>query len=799
MANIKARTFSYVLLTVILFDLFRPYTLQAAPVVTALSQGGPVAASAADYVDPFTGDFHYSVPLLSVPGPNGENVPVTASYNAGIRMNQSASWIGLGWDFNPGEISRQVNGVPDDNNGKVNFNASCDPSVVVGGSVDETSIYGPMYNDISGTGNFSITPGLSHIGTSNVFDVLSKKYYSHDVYRNVSNRISYNGYYGQSNGSVYIPFVSQDYDSYRVSGAFIGGSLEPYTNGAVTLKYEKETLIQLTTSGDDIKPMQFNFEKSADISSTTIETTNNRIKTGYFVKYFTNSDINDDVNGFIDYRVVNSGDRRDTADFEGDGIGGYQITTPNGITYHYALPVYTEDEQVVTFGLLDSAVNFTHRVATINRKRYKYATSWKLTAITGSDYIDNGNHYADSLDKGYWVAYDYTKWCDEFDWASPMYGYKKDMQHKQWPKFISTGGAAYKQTGVVTSGISQSYYLNKIRTATHTALFVKSIRKDEQSMDHLRNPANSAVPQLKLDKIILLRNEDLGVLGNTQSIPSVSGFTTSACDPDNDIIHMGDYTYYESAIKNAALKIVEFNYDYSLCRKYHGNITNSITSSALNFDHSNENIDTFFFRVNNRGLNIGYTPPSSVTNSDNDQSGKLTLKKIEVLENTGVKIFPSYDFEYSSNNPDYNHNKTDIWGYYKSDYIENKRSYYTTPVSKDSVDAWSLKEITTPLGGKIQVNYESDEYVGEGTKSRKPFFIFLADAKSGINPVFTKEPDSDAYDSIVAATTSWPAMSSGCLGLGLFHYGYVNGVSFIYPDLTGCTPISYSYNPTNTA
>src|ERR1700741_2696500 len=116
----KGKAFSYAFLFIILFDLIRPYTLAAAPPALMFSQGGPVAASAADYVDPFTGDFHYSVPLLSVPGPNGENVPITASYNAGIRMNQSASWLGLGWDFNPGEISRNVMGTNDDSKGSIN-------------------------------------------------------------------------------------------------------------------------------------------------------------------------------------------------------------------------------------------------------------------------------------------------------------------------------------------------------------------------------------------------------------------------------------------------------------------------------------------------------------------------------------------------------------------------------------------------------------------------------------------------------------------------------------------------------
>jgi hypothetical protein len=69
-------------------------------------------------VDPFTGDFNYNIPLLTVPGPNG-GYPINMSYHGGIGMDQEASWVGLGWNINAGEISRQMRGLPDDFNGDV--------------------------------------------------------------------------------------------------------------------------------------------------------------------------------------------------------------------------------------------------------------------------------------------------------------------------------------------------------------------------------------------------------------------------------------------------------------------------------------------------------------------------------------------------------------------------------------------------------------------------------------------------------------------------------------------------------
>jgi len=65
-----------------------------------------------DMVDPFTGDYSYNIPLLDVGG-----YPVNLIYNAGITMDQEASWVGLGWNVNPGAITRNMRGIPDDFSG----------------------------------------------------------------------------------------------------------------------------------------------------------------------------------------------------------------------------------------------------------------------------------------------------------------------------------------------------------------------------------------------------------------------------------------------------------------------------------------------------------------------------------------------------------------------------------------------------------------------------------------------------------------------------------------------------------
>lgn len=94
-------------------------------------------------VDIFSGDFSYNIPLFELPGPNG-GYPFNLSYQAGIGMDQEASWVGLGWSLNPGAITRQMRGLPDEFKGDaVKTKMSVSPSVTVGiGAGVSTEVFG---------------------------------------------------------------------------------------------------------------------------------------------------------------------------------------------------------------------------------------------------------------------------------------------------------------------------------------------------------------------------------------------------------------------------------------------------------------------------------------------------------------------------------------------------------------------------------------------------------------------------------------------------------------------------------
>ncbi|MCU0415793.1 MAG: hypothetical protein MUE33_01290 [Cytophagaceae bacterium] len=163
--HIFNRQLAWTLIFVFLFNAFAPgvsYALTSGPSQPEVQSFEPVSTT--EMVDLFTGDFTYNIPLFEVPGPNG-GYPVNLHYNAGISMDQEASWVGLGWNINPGAINRQLQGLPDEyNNSNVNTQLDIEPSntVSVGADVSvnlaNIEIFG---GDVGSDGNaIELTPSV---------------------------------------------------------------------------------------------------------------------------------------------------------------------------------------------------------------------------------------------------------------------------------------------------------------------------------------------------------------------------------------------------------------------------------------------------------------------------------------------------------------------------------------------------------------------------------------------------------------------------------------------------------------
>ncbi|MGH2666533.1 hypothetical protein [Flavobacterium sp.] len=117
MKQIRESKFSKILAYYLMIMMFlqvtspvQMYALTSGPTQPEFNSFTPIGTS--DMVDLASGDFNYNIPVMDVGG-----YPVNLSYNSGITTDEEASWVGLGWNLNVGQIQRQVRGLPDDFNG----------------------------------------------------------------------------------------------------------------------------------------------------------------------------------------------------------------------------------------------------------------------------------------------------------------------------------------------------------------------------------------------------------------------------------------------------------------------------------------------------------------------------------------------------------------------------------------------------------------------------------------------------------------------------------------------------------
>jgi len=406
-----------------------------------------------------------------------------------------------------------------------------------------------------------------------------------------------------------------------------------------------------------------------------------RKENGNFVETFKNSDIEilKAQNNFLEAKDYN---RANDSGYKADGIGGYRITAADGKTYHYSRPVYHFEQihrQLYPTGTGGSYPE--HDFYKETRRAESYATHWLLTAVTGPDFVKNTNNkYPEEGDYGYWVRFDYGTWTDGYAWRMPYTDYNQ----------IKVGEGKIAQE--YSWGRKQQVYLNKVVTRTHTALFVKSLRKDSESA-YIGNPATGGYPTiaadasdadveypfqktLKLDEIILLKNKDYNeniVNEATQAQTLLASEEKTALwgtmdqityktNQQEKVLDVNDIVNNQE-IRNKALKIIKLNHNYDLAK-------GTINSSA-------------------------------------EEKGRLTLNSVEVLGKGGDNILPPYKFEYIGKDVPY-HFCTSVIGCTKDDW-----GYH-----KDSPELWTMNKITTPTGGKVEFSFEKDEYFTEAFSRR---------------------------------------------------------------------------------
>ncbi|MGP1994259.1 hypothetical protein D9V96_020430 [Zobellia laminariae] len=461
---------------------------------------------------------------------------------------------------------------------------------------------------------------------------------------------------------------------------------------------------------------------------------------GNYIETYTNKEIRENsISGFVEANAVN---RSETATFLDEGIGAYQITTLDGRTYHYSLPVYNYETFYKNFKESSENINDENQNFLEIQKRTPYATHWLLTGITGPDYVDNNtNGKLDYDDYGYWVEFDYGKWTDGYIWQSPNGRYSENENEE--------GDITYSYSW----GRKQIYYLDAVKTRTHTALFVKSLREDNKSsvlekfmtekwtsgefnpLTNAKNwnknkvervlfgdsatlynangstyipftnstyyykqgvsryldvPANTT---LKLDKIVLLKNEEANYNKSSGLIINNDKGYFAENEMLWDVFRSGGFGGGEVRVTDALfvepIDPIEFNINQ------HQNVLDIDDIKDLDLEKKAQKVIDF---------NYDYSLASNSPNSDATNKGRLALNRLNFRGKEGDQLIPPYKFAYQGTNTAYNADNEDNWGY-----------------NKQFPMAWSLNEIEIPTGGKIKVIYEADSYYTEAASYEEEF------------------------------------------------------------------------------
>ncbi|MEW7291257.1 hypothetical protein [Aquimarina sp. 2304DJ70-9] len=584
-------------------------------------------------------------------------------------------------------------------------------------------------------------------------------------------------------------FSNVSYDNYSVSGQGVSGTMKPYIFEKKGYIFNKETLLNAApeefSSLVGYYPEKVHFEKNVngvpqkdihfyfdnefssylnvdsgnwktdqliinnpavldfDTLNNTFQTSlkgndtyndnTSRWKKGNYVEVFTNEEINANPRLVLTTPGFNRNNST-LIPVPEKGIGAYKITMVDGKTYHYTIPVY-QHEQFSKTAHKDYAIeeNFSE-----NQQLESYATHWLLTGVTGPDYIDVDNDNALSKgDYGYWVSFEYGKWSDGYMWRTPKVGER-----------------VFENTKTYSWGVKDIYYLNKIKTRTHTALFIKEDRKDNNG---------SAIHFPSENPNDFKRYEDVHYDSRNRGSDGEIYFNGIYEDQLSSVGVLGlGLSYYDvnfnikshKTLRLDKIVVVKNNSDYSGMSLSHVNesVDQSIGSikiktEFLTYDTAGRLISTKNKGVHNRkwkgefyknildtkdiinnapnlyedaveviDFNYDETYPlaSSTPNSTAASKGRLTLKSVSTLGKKGKSLIPPYKFDYFNKSISFDKENTDSWGYYQG-----------------SPAAWSLNEIVTPTGGKVTIEYENDVYKEIVPSSRifsdKLRFMFTGD------------------------------------------------------------------------
>ncbi|MEM6802306.1 MAG: hypothetical protein AAF696_12935 [Bacteroidota bacterium] len=408
---------------------------------------------------------------------------------------------------------------------------------------------------------------------------------------------------------------------------------------------------------------------------------------------------------------------------KGHHISEISVTRDDGARYIYGLPAYNAVQHEVSFNVSPSteggisnntqdcstgltsyrakgsgvsdADNSIENKRGLDRYYHKtslppYAYAYHLTSMVYPDYVDvTGDGISDD-DLGNWVRFNYTQ----------LHGNDPENDHYEgfyrWRTPVPKDRASFNEglksdprddKGSYIYGEKEIWQVHSIESRNFIAQFVYGDRNDAFDIAGENGGVSNRRRMRRLMRVELYSKRDK-IANPTEAVP---------------------------------IKTAHFLYGYQLCKE----VANGRSA-----------------------FNNGAPSPNE---------GKLSLRYLMFSYEDSKKGLESpYEFKYGEgiHNPNYDMRAYDRWGTYKPQdcALPNGDFPYTDQTAPDPAkpnerlvddyaQAWLLKEIHTPSGGQIKIDYESDDYAYvQNREAMQMFFLkgftTLADINTG-NPNLT--------------------------------------------------------------
>lgn len=382
--------------------------------------------------------------------------------------------------------------------------------------------------------------------------------------------------------------------------------------------------------------------------------------------------------------------------------GEVQIIRNDGARYIYGLPAYNKQKREATFAVYNTSANqstglvgyaagvdnsaennihdqYFNRVTTP-----AYAHTYLLTSVLSADYQDRSGDGPSPDDLGGYTKFTYDLKDDNYKWRVPY-----EQNKASYNEGLKTDDK--DDRGNYVYGEKELFYIKKIETKTHVAIFKISTRHDAHGVLGENGGLNQSDASYKLDEISLYAKPEYDAQG-AGAIP---------------------------------IKVVHFEYSYELCGGVPNNdgIAEIVNGTDINAAKGKLTLKRIYFtyRDSKMGKYTGFKFHYDNLNPDYNLKGYDYWGNYKPNNGTGAIM------DASLTAPEYAYTEQD----------------YATQASYAA--AWTMSSIDLPSGGTISVMYESDDYAYVQDKKALRMYQVLGAGDSETWPVDMNNISCELY------------------------------------------------------